>query len=233
MDRIASFILGVLLASGLAAVGLLGYRAAIDVKGASRVVTVKGLAERELPADLAIWPLSFSVSGNELSAVHDEVESDGGAVLAFLGEQGFPPEAISLGAPVVTDFQTQGYNQQSPFRFKADVVATVRSEDIGRVRRGMAAAGELVRRGVVVYRNYEQQPQFFFTDLNAVKPAMIAEATRNAREAAEQFARDSGATVGAIERAQQGLFTIEDRDAFTPEIKRIRVVSTISFYLTD
>ena len=97
----------------------------------------------------------------------------------------------------------------------------------------MPKAGDLVSQGVMLVQNYEFRPTFAFTGLNEIKPAMIAEATRNARSAAKQFANDSGSQVGGIRRATQGYFSLQDRDQYTPEIKRVRVVTTVDYFLKD
>ncbi|MEZ5564286.1 MAG: SIMPL domain-containing protein [Gammaproteobacteria bacterium] len=147
----------------------------------------------------------------------------------------FPAEQISASAPRVQDREAQGMNvnAQQMDRYTAEVAVTVRSDQIDVVRKAIARTGELVKQGVAVVRSYEFNTQYLYTDLDKIKPAMIAEATKDARRAAEQFAKDSGSKVGAIRRAHQGLFTIEDRDQFSPEIKKIRVVTTVDYYLGD
>jgi hypothetical protein len=123
--------------------------------------------------------------------------------------------------------------EEEPFRYSAQATVLVRSSDVETVRTAMERSLELQGRGVAVARNYESQSQFIYTALNEIKPEMIAEATRNAREAARQFAEDSGSEVGKIMRATQGLFTIEDVDSSMPHRKIVRVVTTVDFLLTD
>jgi hypothetical protein len=118
-------------------------------------------------------------------------------------------------------------------RYAADAVVTLRTKKIDPARAAMERAGELVRQGVALTRNYEYRTQYLYTDLESIKPEMIGEATRDARRAAEQFAQDSGSRVGGIRNAQQGFFSIEDRDPFSPEFKRIRVVTTVQYFLED
>lgn len=230
-----NFISSFLIAAAIVGAAFLGANAIRDFKSADRVVTVKGLAEQEVDADLAIWPLSYQVSGDDLSNVQSEVDRMGALISSFLTERGFSADQITRNMPQITDFQSQGYGSQNgtPFRYRADAVVTLRSDDINGVKQAMSEAGALVTQGVTLVRNYEFQPQFMFTGLNDIKPEMIAEATRNAREAAEQFARDSGANVGSIRRANQGLFSINDRDPYSPEFKKVRVVSTVEFFLVD
>ncbi|HEX2163228.1 MAG TPA: SIMPL domain-containing protein [Thermoanaerobaculia bacterium] len=228
-------VLGLLLALGLAAGGALLARGLFAARAADRFVTVKGLSEREVPADLALWPIVFTNTGNDLSALQEQVEQDAAAIRGFLGRFGFEPGEATLSAPRVTDYLAQGgYRDQGPAeRYLVESTVTLRSGDIEAVRRAIQASGELVRAGVALIRSYEYNTQYLFTQLEAVKPEMIAEATRDARRAAEQFAEDSGARVGGIRRAQQGYFSIEDRDPFSPETKKVRVVTTVEYFLVE
>jgi hypothetical protein len=153
-------------------------------------------------------------------------------VRAFL-TQDFPPEQISVSAPRVQDREAQRMADRGREldRYMAEVTVTLRTDAIEAATRAMQRSGELVKQGVALMRSYEYRTQYLYTDLERIKPEMIGEATRDARRAAEQFAQDSGSRVGAIRKAQQGLFSIEDRDAFSPEQKRIRVVTTVEYYL--
>ncbi len=231
----AALVLGLCLALGLALGGFLLARGLFAARAADRFVTVKGLAEREMPADLALWPIVFTNSGNDLSALQEQVEADAGRIRAFLGRYGFSDEETSLSAPRVTDFRSPQYgNQEGPQeRYQVESTLTVRSGRIDDVRRAIESSGELVRAGVALIRSYEYNTQYLFTALGDVKPEMIAQATRDARRAAEQFAEDSGSEVGGIRRAQQGYFSIEDRDLYSPEVKKVRVVTTVEYFLED
>ncbi len=97
----------------------------------------------------------------------------------------------------------------------------------------MEQSGKLVKQGIVLANSYGRGTEFLFTGLNRIKPAMIAEATKNARKAAEQFAQDSGSKVGSIRKARQGLFTIRNRDMNSPDLKIVRVVTTVEYFLKD
>jgi len=224
-------ILGLTLAVGIAGAGMLLGRSISVMRTADRHVTVRGLSEREVAADLALWPIVFNATGNDLGAVQAELERDESTVRAFLSEQGFPAGEANVSIPRVTDLQAFGSRQEGTERYMGEVTVTLRSSDVERVRTAMQTSGVLVRRGVAMLRSYEYNPQFLFTRLEEIKPEMIAEATRDARRAAEQFAHDSGSRVGAIRSAQQGYFTIEDRDAYSPEHKRVRVVTTVEYFL--
>ncbi len=223
-----------ILAAGLAAAGWLLGDAVKAFKFADRYVTVKGLAEREVEADLAIWPLAFTVSANDLPALQAGIAKTTETVTAYLKLHGFSDSEISRSPPRITDHQAQTWGRdRPPERYLAERTITVQSGNVEAVLAAMAGAADLIGEGVVLANTYGPNAQFLFTGLNAIKPEMIAEATHNARLAAEQFARDSNSKTGAIRNANQGLFTIVERDNNSPEIKIVRVVSTVDFYLTD
>lgn len=228
-----ALVLGLFIGLGVALAGMFVGQALYQLKAAERFVTVKGLAEREVPADLAIWPLVFSQSGNDLPALYTRLEADRARIKAFLTGLGFDPSELSESPPRITDYYAQGYtgSRLPPNRYKAEATVTLTTSKVAAAKAAMGRSGQLVKQGIVLNHDYGQGPEFLFTGLNRIKPAMIAGATKNARAAAEQFARDSGSLVGAIRRARQGLFTIRNRDANTPDRKIVRVVSTIDFFL--
>ena len=231
--HVVIFGLSLVIAAGLLGSQLSG--AALDFKAQDRTVTVKGLAEREVPADIAIWPISFQDASDDLNALYKSLDQKTGIVREFLKSRGFSADEISIAPPSVNDLQARGYgHQESRFRYTATAIVTLYSKQVDKVRAAMSDALELGRLGVAVTgENYQARPEFLFTQLNAIKPEMIEQATRNAREAGEKFADDSGSELGKIRRAQQGLFTISDRDSTTPYIKQVRVVSTIEYTLID
>ncbi|MBN1292574.1 MAG: SIMPL domain-containing protein [Candidatus Latescibacteria bacterium] len=206
-------------------------------RAADRYVTVKGLAEREVDADLAIWPITFNVAGNDLSKIQDGIDSSREIITSFLMETGFKQENISYSAPKITDTQTErqyGNAPQSPYRYVAQATVTTRTKDVQKIRKTMEDSGKLVGKGIVLAAESWQTPtEFIFTALNDIKPEMIEEATKDARKAAEKFAMDSGSKVGKIRNATQGYFAISDRDRNSPELKIVRVVTTIEYYLVD
>jgi hypothetical protein len=219
-----------------AAIVAVALNLAVDrFRASERYVTVKGLAEREVPADVAIWPLTFVATGAGPSAVQAGLSEAETAVRSFLTDAGFRPEEIGKGPPRLTDQRAQGYGQPLPDaeRFRGEVTLTLRSPRTEAVRAAAGRADELVRNGVVLSAQWGAPVQYLFTGLNAVKPEMIAEATIDARAAAQQFAEDSGSRVGGIRRATQGYFSVSDRDEWTPETKRIRVVATVDYFLLD
>jgi hypothetical protein len=230
----AAAVLGLSVALGLGAGGYLMGLAVGRLRGADRYVTVKGFAEREVEANQAIWPIVYNAVGNDLAKVQQDLDADAGAIRRFLAERGFPAEEATLSAPRVTDFEAQWTSGERPVnRYMAEATLTLRTGNVAGVKQAMQGSAELVKQGVTLLRSYENDPLFAYTELNAIKPAMIAEATVDARRAAEQFAKDSGSRVGAIRNAQQGYFQIEDRDAHSPEYKKIRVVTTIEYFLEE
>ena len=222
----------VVLAIGIALAGYLVGNALIESRTSERRVSVRGLSEREVPANLVLWPIVFSVTSDDLVDLQRQADVGVVKVRAFLGDA-FPAEQISVSPPRVQDREAQGMSGdgRQRDRYMAEVVVTVRTDQIDAARKAIERSGELVKQGVAVIRSYEYSTQYLYTDLERVKPEMIAEATKDARRAAEQFAQDSGSKVGAIRTAQQGLFSIEDRDQFSPQLKKIRVVTTVDYYL--
>lgn len=226
--------LGLLLALGLSLGGYFVGNGLLKARSTDRYVTVKGLSEREFPADLVLWPIVFTVTADDLETLQRRVDDGAAKIRAFVGED-FSTEEVAVSAPRVQDRQAQGMTGQQGRleRYTAEATVTVRTARIAEARAAMERSGSLVKQGVAVIRSYEYQTEYLFTGLDAVKPEMIAEATRDARRAAEQFAQDSGCRVGGIRNAQQGYFSIQDRDRFSPEFKTVRVVTTVQFFLEE
>jgi hypothetical protein len=215
---------GAMVASGLA-----------RLRDAGRTVIVRGLAEREVDADLAVWPVTFSAASDSLDELKRDVAAKSKAVAAFLARAGVAEGDITTTPPTVRDTRAElyGSSEKSTYRYVAQATVLARSRNVSAVLAAMGGALELVGEGVAVAKDYESRPQFMFTGLNSVKPEMIAEATRNARQAAEQFAVDSGSRVGKIKDASQGLFVIDDADPSLPQRKIVRVVTTVTYFLAD
>ncbi|MGH8456848.1 MAG: SIMPL domain-containing protein, partial [Stenotrophobium sp.] len=229
---IAAFLIGLGVATGGWGVGQ-GLR---HLNAANRAVSVKGLAEREVPADLVIWPISYVEAGNDLSALYQRIEHNNQVLREFLAVNKLGGAETVLAPPQITDAAANndswGNNSgKANYRYRAEVKLTVRSSDVAAVKLAMQHSGELIKQGVAVAMNYDAKPEYLFTKLNDIKPALIAEATQNARRAAEQFAKDSSSRVGGIRSANQGQITISDRDPGTPEVKVVRVVSTVDYSL--
>ncbi|HEU5468378.1 MAG TPA: SIMPL domain-containing protein [Steroidobacteraceae bacterium] len=221
---------------GFIALGWLLGHAAVRVKRFDRTVVAKGLSEREVPADVAIWPLTFQEAGNDLNALFVSLQKKNALITAFLGAHDIAAEAITVGAPAVTDRYAQAYGETAniAYRYTASSTVTVYSTDVEAVRKAMRDVISLGQKGVALSgEGYQGQTQFEFTGLARLKPEMIEEATKNARAVAEKFAADSESRLGKIRSAQQGQFSIENRDSTTPHIKKVRVVSTIEYHLAD
>ena len=229
-------VLGASLLLGFIALGWLLGHAAVKVKRLERTVVVKGLSEREVPADIAIWPLTFQEASNDLNALFGSLQKKNGQITDFLAGHGIAKDAITVGAPNVTDRFAQSYGDTSniAYRYTANSTVTVFSTDVEAVRKAMKDVITLGKQGVALSgEGYQTQTQFEFSGLSKLKPAMIEEATKNARSVAEKFAEDSESRLGKIRSAQQGQFSIENRDSTTAHIKKVRVVATIEYYLAD
>lgn len=224
-----------ILGSSLIVTGIILGNALSGIKSVDRFVTVRGLAEREVSADLAIWPLTFIETGNDLSALQKTIDEKRTIISAFLVQTGFKPTEISQSAPKIRDNQAEVYGQEvkNKFRYISQTTVLLRSENVSLLKQAMENAGKLVSQGVVLAMDWQNRNEFLFTGLNTIKPEMIEEATMNARNAAEKFAKDSGSKLGKIRSATQGLFTISDRDMNSPDRKNVRVVTTVEYYLVD
>ena len=229
----------VIIASAVLAVGLLALGLCIrgglkSFNDSQRIVEVRGLSEREVPADQVTWPISFKLTGNELPAVYAQVSSTNNVIVGFLRANGIAEKDISVSAPQVNDLSADRYNSQPiPFNYSVTSVVTVSSSQVDKVRQLINRQGELLQKGIPISTDYSNPITYKFTGLNSIKPEMIAEATKNAREAAEKFANDSESKIGKIKEARQGQFEVNDRDNYTPYIKTVRVVTKLVYYLED
>lgn len=199
---------------------------------ADRSVTVRGLAERNVTADLATWTIAYAATGTDLPSVRAEIEANTAALKDYFRSLGFPADALTATGAGVNQFMNNGVpNITITQRMQ------LRTTDIAKAQKAVANQFDLVRRGVTLQEGSGMS--YSFTKLNDIKPPMVAEATKDARNAAEQFAKDSGTAVGGIKSATQGYFSIDARDgeqsggygaADTP-FKKVRVVTTVDFYL--
>lgn len=196
-----------------------------------REVTVRGLAEREVKADLVTWPITYSLAGNDLMTVYQKVNTNNEIIVKFLTSNGIPREEISVNPPDTYDRASNRYGSDSfNYNYAISCTVTVTTRQVDKVRELLARQSDLLKEGIPFSNSYIN---YQFTGLNNIKPEMIAEATKNARAAAQQFAADSESHVGKIKTASQGQFSIDDSDSSTPFIKKVRVVSTIVYYLED
>ena len=201
-----------------------------------RIVTVKGLSEREVPADKVIWPLVYKELGNDPAERYERLATKNRKVIDFLKEKGIAEKEICESAIQVSDRQADSYDQNNVlYRYKATSVITVTSSQVELIRKIMQSQSELMKMGIaLVTEEYGTNiVKYEFTGLNKIKPDMIEESTKNARATAEKFAKDSESKLGKIRSASQGQFSIDNRDSNTPYSTRIRVVSTIEYYIED
>lgn len=235
MKVVSALIIGLcaIVAASLLSQGLMGLHTA------DRYVTVKGMAEREVQADLALWPIRFVATGSTLDEAQNKARSSREAIMAFLKLQAIDQSAVELQRLDVTDTRANPYaGNNSEQQYIINQTLMVRSTDIDRIRQAAQNVSELVDSGVVLSSDYGPSgPTYLFNGLNDIKPAMIAEATTAARESAQQFARDAEAKLGSLRRANQGVFQILARDQAPgvseqqQPVKTVRVVSTFDYYL--
>ena len=235
MNNQRAWVLGLSFIVGMTVAALLVGRTIRNVKRMDEFVTVKGLSEREVSADLGIWPVSFTVSANDLKQLESQIQTARQIVDQFLTEQGFEGNEVSNAPPQISDAQSSNNGTEDtkrPFRYQANVTVLLRSPKVPRVKNALEASDKLVQKGIVLGGDsYNGKPQFLFTGLNAIKPDMIQEANRNARQAAERFAADADSPGGAVHHAVQGPFEVNDVDSSSPDRKIVRVVTTVDFYL--
>lgn len=218
-----------LLAFGLVTGGFLLGDGLKRAQSAQRSVTVRGLAEKDVVADLAIWSISYSATGFDLPSVRAEIDNNTRQLQDYFKALGFKPGELTPVGAGVNQYINNGVNN-----ITITQRMLLRTTDIARAEKAVAQQFDLVRRGVTLQEGSGMK--YSFTKLNDVKPPMVAAATKDARNAAEQFARDSGSSVGGIKSATQGYFSIDARDgegdgtSDTPN-KKVRVVTTVDFYL--
>jgi len=231
-----AIILGAFFCIGLVVFGYLLAGSIMKIKALDRTVTVKGLSEREVTADIAIWPLKFTETENDLGILYAEIERKSALIYDFLKSNGFSDDEISQSAPAILDRQAQGYvdSTKIKFRYSACSTLTVYTKKVDSVRSAMKKIMTLGKQGIAIAgQDYQTKTEFLFTRLNQIKPQMVQEATKNARQIAQKFAKDSESKIGKLKHARQGQFSIKNRDSNTPYIKKVRVVSTLVYYLSD
>jgi hypothetical protein len=238
LDKIDKTLLPSAVVGGLVAIGLIGAGAfigsgVVNAQVGNRQVTVRGLAERNVVADLAVLTLSFKAANDDLPTARARIDNDLALVRAFLTRQGYPDDAVTIGRLQVTDTRAREYgSSENVAHYIVSQSVVVRTNDVQRVAQTERALNDLVREGVELDF---AAPTYVFTKLNEVRPAMIGEATASARSGAEQFAKDSGAPLGPIKQATQGSFEIlarEDIDNESTSVnKRVRVVATVTYQL--
>lgn len=202
-----------------------------NIKKQDRYVSVRGLSEREVVADQALWPVKASAAANSLGEIYTQIDNSQKSIVSFLQAKGFSNGEIMISQPQVSDRQAQLYydnNSTNNQRYIAEISVLLKTNKIDQVKKASQEIGELVGKGVTLTPT---NVEYVYTKLNEIKPEMIEEATKEARKAADKFARNSGSWIGGIKYAYQGLFSIEPVHQYTQDRKNIRVVTDIEYYL--
>lgn len=248
MNRGGTTLLGLLLALGLI-VG--GWALGTEIKATrlgDRYVNVRGLAERSVKSDLAIWPIDYKEAGDDLPSLYSKTEADRKVILQFLNQQGIQSSEVELGVVSVVDTQTNecGGDNRPPHRYIVKQHISVMTSNVDQVAAAAQKTMNLMQKGIVLNSSRTQGLAYKFTGLNSIKPDMITEATRNARAAADRFASDSGSQVGSIRQASQGVFAILPANSADTEsnengfygsnadsslMKTVRIVTSVQYYL--
>lgn len=235
MDK-GKFYSGLFIMAGLIVLGSMMPRTVDRYRSFDRTVNVKGLCEKEVKADKVIWPVVYRVMANDIQSIYDQTDSNNAAIIAFLKSGGIDDSEITVSVPEISDKYANEYGSNDrAFRYIAKNVITVYTSDVDEVLALMSKQSDLLKQGIVTGggNQWENPVEFKYEGLNDIKPEMIEEATMNAREAAQKFAKDSDSRLGKIKTANQGTFTIENRDSNTPYIKKVRVVTSVTYYLRN
>ena len=234
MDK-GKFYSGLFIMVGLIVLGLMIPRAVEKYRSYDRVVNVKGLCEMEVKADKVIWPIVYKVMSDNVQSIYSQTDVSNSVIVDFLLAGGITQDEIAVSVPQISDKLANEYGDNNrAFRYIAKNVVTVCTSDVDKVLALMSSQADLLKKGVVVAGNdWENPVEFKYEGLNGIKPQMIEEATKNAREVAEKFAKDSDSKIGKIKTANQGTFSIEARDSNTPYIKKVRVVTSVTYYLKN
>lgn len=230
-----NFYAGLAVMVGLMVLGIMIPVAVKEYRSFDRTVVVKGLCEKEVEADKVIWPITYKVMSNDVQSVYDMTDNSNAQIMDFLKSGGISEAEITVSVPSVSDKLANEYGDTNrAFRYIATNVVTVCSDKVDDVLALLSRQSELLRKGVVISGNSWENPlEFKYEALNELKPIMVEEATKNAREVAQKFATDSGSRLGKIKTASQGVFSIESRDSNTPHIKKVRVVTSVTYYLKN
>jgi len=221
----------IILAIGLIVLGLCIKSGINNFANKDRKVTVKGLSEREVEADKVTWSISTNEMGNDLPTLYDRINAQADKVKAFLKQNGLGDDEITVNPPRVSDLEAnQWSDNRKSFRYLVNMTITVSTNKVKEVNAAIFKQGELLKQGVAIDNSY---PYYEYASFQEMKPEMMAEAIKNAQKTAQQFAEASESDLGKIQTAGQGQFEIEDRDENTPYIKKVRVVTTVTYSLNN
>lgn len=228
--------LGVFILLGLSSLGYFISSSVIMFKQYDRSVTVKGLSQKEYKADIVLWPIKFVIPDNDFFKLNENIEKNTKIILEFLKKSGISDDEITVQSPSITDKLASDYSNSRDieYRYLGKRTINIYSKNVDKIRETISKLNELTKEGIVFkIDDYDTKVEYIFTKLNEIKPQMIEESTKKAREVALKFAKDSNSKLGKIKKAQQGQFSITNRDKNTPYIKTVRVVSTVEYYLND
>ena len=224
-----------LIALGIVCLGWFIKAGIDDFANKDRKVNVKGLAEQEVEADKVTWPIVSKEVGNDLPGLYERIGATQQKIKAFLLRNGIKDTELTENAPQVVDLQAREYSDANkPYRYIVTSVITVTSSQVAQVRKIIARQGDLLKEGVaIVDGGYENPVKYEYVSFKEMKPKMMQEAIENAEKTAQQFAENSHSKLDKIVSADQGQFSIENRDENTPYIKKVRVVTTVTYSLKD
>lgn len=224
-----------IIAAGIVILGLCIKSGFDNFTNKDRKVTVKGLAEKEVAADKVTWPILTKELGDNLPELYTRINATTAKVKSFLTQNGIKESEISVNAPVVIDLNADQYSMaKRNYRYNITSTVTVTSRNVKLVRSIIARQGELLKQGVaVVDGGYGSGVSYEYVSFQQMKPKMMQEAIKNAEQTAAQFAENSNSKLDKIMTADQGQFSIDDRDSNTPYIKNVRVVTTVTYSLKD
>ncbi len=225
----------IILAFGIIVLGFCIKWGIDDFANKDRKVTVKGLAEKEVEADKVTWPVQFKEMGNDLPELYDRIALKQQQIKTFLLKNGIKVNEIEVNAPKVIDMNADQYSvNKQPYRYNITSTMTVTSRNVKLVRGIISRQGELLKQGIaIVVGDYDSQTVYEYVSFQNMKPKMMEEAIANAESTAKQFAENSHSKINKIVSADQGQFSIENRDQNTPYIKKVRVVTTITYSLKN
>jgi hypothetical protein len=234
MDR-GKLFSGLFIMIGLIVLGFMFPWSVAKNRSFDRTVNVKGLCEREVKADKVIWPIAYKVMSDDLQSIYSQTEKGNEIIVEYLKSGGINEDEMTVSVPQISDNLANEYGSTGrAYRYIAKNVVTVYTDKVDQVLALMSRQSELLKKGIVTQgESWENPVEFKYEGLNEIKPEMIEEATKNARQAAQKFAKDSESELGKIKTANQGTFTIEDRDSNTPYIKKVRVVTSVTYYLEN
>lgn len=233
-NKAASFILGTFILLALTSLGFFIKQSVASLKEYERTVTAKGLSEKEVIADIVIWPIQFNVASNNLNDLYQNIEDNLNQIISILQSNGLSSKELSISLPSIKDKFADSYgdNKDILYRYYGSQTITVYSNKVNAVKDIKKNLTSLGKKGII-FSDTEFETEYLFTKLNDIKVSMIENATMNARAVAEKFAQDSKSKLGKIKQASQGQFSVNERDKNNPDIKNVRVVTTVEYYLTD